>query len=334
MGRRRWRERRAPRNPLAASFDFDPWRPHEPDPQPPEPEPSPRLVEHNTRVLEVLKAVGIRGEDVIAPRLLCGADLGDGLTCRRWAGHERVGPDCSSMTITSWLAGLGTHPKVEGLAVGAGAVAGIGSAIRAAAAEQERAAAEQALNDGTSYFEWTAPAYGVVPGQTEDDRVIAEGIDQVIQADLKKAFDELPAVSNPAPGLWEIVTGKPLPSYTELVERGRRAEHPTYDLLNVQSTRAPELSSAEACDRLAAAIDRPRLAARITEVLPPALASQLALAVEEAVRRGVRAHVEAEKAVLNQLAEGATARLQQSIEDQKRGRKANAERWTTPSRLS
>jgi hypothetical protein len=221
------------------------------------------FLEAAARMGEAIKASGISFSDVRTPRLLCGADLGAGLTCRRAAGHERVGPDCSSMTV-----------------------------------EQERAETERALNGGTSLLE------------------------------------ALPAVSNPAPGLWELVTGKPLPSYAELLERGRRAEHPTYDLLNVQSTRAPELSSAEACDRLTAAIERPRLAARITEVLPPALASQLALAVEEAVRRGIRAHVEAEKAVLNQLAEGATARLQQSIEDQKRGREANAERWTTPSRLS
>lgn len=303
MGRKRWRERRG--NPLRGAFDIDPWRPHDPEPEEPKPEPSPRLVEHNTRVLEAFKAFGFSSADVRAPRILCGADLGDGLTCRRVAGHERVGPDCSTMTV-----------------------------------DQERAVTERALNGGTSLIASYDEAVELAAAEVLDGNsytLNGERIDPrrvTPQPDGTYTLDDLPPVSNPAPGLWEIVTGKPLPSYRELVERGRRAEHPTYDLLNVQSTRAPQLSSAEACDRLAASIGRTQLARRITEVLPPALASQLALAVDEAVRRGIAEHVATERAVLAGMAEGAQARLQQSIEDQKRSREATAERFTTPSRLS
>lgn len=267
MGRKRWRERRG--NPLRDSFDML------------APSDSPVVLAAARRMGEVVRASGVSLADVRTPRLLCGADLGDGLTCRRWAGHERVGPDCSTMTV-----------------------------------DQEREATERALNAGTSLI-------------ASYDEAIEQKLDEAVAR-----LEALPPVSNPAPGLWEVVTGKPLPSYAELVERGRRAEHPTYDLLNVQSTRAPELSSAEAGQRLADAIGRTHLARRVMEVLPPALASQLALAVEEAVRRGIAEHVATERAVLAGMAEGAQARLAQSIEHQKRSREATAERFTTPSRLS
>lgn len=338
MGRKRWRERRG--NPLRGSFDIDPWRPHDPEPES-EPE-LPRVV---LNASSLIKATGISSEEALlnirraTGTLLCGADLGDGLTCHRSAGH---GPSftCAAYPYTADREERLERQETE-RALNAGTsyvIVDPGGRGFGRTARREQMIAE--ILNGNSYVN-AASGEHYDPDQVSVVRDEADPFGPGRFEDLPKptpdqlaALDDLPPVSNPAPGLWEIVTGKPLPSYAELLERGRRAEHPTYDLLNVQSTRTPQLSSAEACDRLAASIGRTQLARRITEVLPPALASQLALAVDEAVRRGIAEHVATERAVLAGMAEGAQARLAQSIEDQKRGRAASDERWNTPSRLA
>lgn len=151
---------------------------------------------------------------------------------------------------------------------------------------------------------------------------------------LNEATAKAPAGSGaPAghmsPSLYRDLTGREYPPAV----RSQARRPATYAALKEASAERAQFTTDQAQAMLSAALGtRPHLAARVIDKLGPVLAGELARAVDGAVNGRINKYLADEKATLDQLYEGAAAKLQ--LERENRGRSANAERWTTPSRLS
>lgn len=133
--------------------------------------------------------------------------------------------------------------------------------------------------------------------------------------DLSPAAD-IPA-SNPAPGLFEQMTGKPLPPFET-----------DYRALLVDDEHDWSVRH-----RLTATLGRPALATRLADALPPALGAELADRLDTLV---TQARSEAVVELENLISEGMTAaRDRLSAEAAKQLREVHDERFRGPgSRLS
>lgn len=133
------------------------------------------------------------------------------------------------------------------------------------------------------------------------------------------------------PSLYRELTGRPYP-------RGLATDHgnhpgPTYEALKAAAANRAQFTPEQAQEILSAALGtRPRLAARVIDRLGPVLAGELARAVDGAVNGRINRYLADERATLDRLYTDQLAKLQ--TDQERRGRDVNAERWTTPSRLS
>lgn len=148
-----------------------------------------------------------------------------------------------------------------------------------------------------------------------------------VERQLKEGTAKAPAGSGaPAgemkPSLYRELTGRPYP---------RRPE--TYEALKVAAAERAQFTPEQAQEILSAALGtRPHLAARVIDRLGPVLAGELARAVDGAVNGRINRYLADERATLDRLYADQLAKLQ--TDQERRGRDVNAERWTTPSRLS
>jgi hypothetical protein len=237
-------------------------------------------------------------------RLLCGAPMGDGSVCMVPAGpthrHEEM--------VSDYL-----RSKIDEFA-------------------QEFVALSPAV------FEWGAPGEPASmqwrrhcdPAE-EIETPEAEGWWE----DVKRQVD-----ARPPYGLYESMTGKPLPTYrrAELnsLEFAERPTSKVYDTLKFAADERADMGAEQAVALLNEAIpNRPRLIDRITDLLGPALAGQLARAVTDAIDAKYAAYLADERASVNALIETGETRLAELMaESGRHGEVATRERWSTPSRLS
>lgn len=134
--------------------------------------------------------------------------------------------------------------------------------------------------------------------------------------DLSPAAD-IPA-SNPAPGLYEQISGKPLPPYPQAVD---------YRPLLVDDEHDWSVRH-----RLSASLGRPALATRLADALSPQLGAELADRLDTLV---TQARSEAVVELENLISEGMTqARERLSAEAAKQLREVHDERYRGHSRLS
>lgn len=132
-----------------------------------------------------------------------------------------------------------------------------------------------------------------------------------------------------SPSLYRELTGRPYPPAV----RAETTRRPTYAVLREAAAERAQFTPDQAQTMLSAALGtRPHLAARVVERLGPVLAGELARAVDTAVSSRISGYLSAERAELNRLYSDQLTKLQ--TDQERRGRDVNAERWTTPSRLS
>lgn len=132
-----------------------------------------------------------------------------------------------------------------------------------------------------------------------------------------------------SPSLYRELTGRPYPPAV----RAETTRRPTYAVLREAAAERAQFTPDQAQTMLSAALGtRPHLAARVIGQLGPVLAGELARAVDAALEQRYGNYLRAERETLDRLYDGAVAKLR--VEQEKRGRSASDERWTTPSRLS
>lgn len=133
--------------------------------------------------------------------------------------------------------------------------------------------------------------------------------------------------SNPAPGLHEIVSGKPLPSFAEL-----RAKYPEHDAPEVDF-RAALKNDGHAWgtkSRLEALLGRPYLATQLVDQLDPEVSTRLAYRLQELftveLERAMHAvNLEVEAQVQAKIAQFETERVE-------RAEGVRRERFGSPNR--
>ena len=143
-------------------------------------------------------------------------------------------------------------------------------------------------------------------------------------------------VTDPVPGLYEALTGDPLPSFGEMRERYGDPDHlkpiPTVQRIDFREMLRDDPGSKITRDRLAHVLVRPYLATQLVEHLPrdvsARLADRLESLVHEAVERNTAAIGQSVAHEVNVALERMDAAAEAKREELRR------ERFNTPSRFA
>lgn len=185
-------------------------------------------------------------------------------------------------------------------------------------------------DDGSTYCRNTAPC------PIHRDQRIGE---TAAEARERQETEDLLNAAQPAKGLYETISGDPLPSYGELRERyGDPADLkpiPKYDPdspLDLHDQLHADDQPWSVRSRLAASLGRRALATRLADALPPLLGAELADRLDTLVTQAV---TEAEAAMTQEISDRYyEARAALDADAAQKLREVHDERYRRPSRFS